>query len=119
MFQRLPRFGATQKGGVDVGVFIEFVLPKFDRQTHLLTSRAIARKLITDHDTWRIAQAPQKPLEETGGGFRFALALDKDVEDIAILIDSPKIMRLAANFDEDLVSAKRSSISRKLNVKRW
>jgi hypothetical protein len=61
--------------------------------------RAIARKLISDHDTWRIAQAPQKPLEETCGGFRIALALDKNVEDIAILIDSPpKIMRLAADF---------------------
>jgi hypothetical protein len=34
-----------------------FVLPMFDRQTHLLTSRAIARKLINDNDTWRIAQA--------------------------------------------------------------
>ena len=81
-----------------------FVLPMFDRQTHLLTSRAIARKLIGDHDAWRIAQALQKLLEETCGRFRVALALDKNVEDIAILIDSPpKIMRLAADFDEDLV----------------
>ena len=74
----------------------------FDRQTHLLT-QAIARKLIGDHDAWRIAQALQKLLEETCGGFRVALALDKNVEDIAILIDSPpkiKIMRLAADFDE-------------------
>jgi len=76
----------------------------FDRQTHLLASRAIARKLITGHDTWCIAQALQKPLEETCGSFRFALALDKNVEDIAILIDSPpKIMCLAADFDDDLV----------------
>jgi len=62
-----------------------FVLPMFDRQTHLLTSRVIARKLISDHDTWRIAQALQKLLKETCGGFRVALALDKNVEDIAIL----------------------------------
>jgi len=40
-------------------------------------------------------------LEETCGRFRVALALDKNVEDIAILIDSrAKIMRLAADFDE-------------------
>jgi hypothetical protein len=96
----LPQFGATQKVGVNHRV----CAPMFDRQKDLLTSRAIARKLISDNDTWRIAQAPQKPLEKTCGGFRFALALDKNVEDIAILIDSPpKIMRLAADFDEDLV----------------
>jgi hypothetical protein len=84
-----------------------FVLPMFDRQTHLLTSRAIARKLIGDHDAWRIAQALQKLLEETCGGFRVALALDKNVEDIAILIDSPpKIMRLAADFDEEVSGAR-------------
>ena len=81
-----------------------FVLPMFDRQTHLLTSRAIACKLIGDHDAWRKAQALQKLLEETCGRFRVALALDKNVEDIAILIDSrAKIMRLAADFDENLV----------------
>ena len=80
-----------------------FVLPMFDRQTHLFTSRALARKLISDHDTWRIAQALQMLLEETCGRFRVALALDKNVEVIAILIDTPpKIMRLAAD-DEDLV----------------
>lgn len=82
-----------------------FVLPMIDRQTHPLPSRAIARKLIGDHHAWRIAQALQKLLEETCGGFRVALALDKQfdkltIEDIAILIDSPpKIMRLAADFD--------------------
>jgi hypothetical protein len=54
--------------------------------------------------TWCIAQALQKPPEETCGSFRFALALDKNVEDIAILIDSPpRIMCLAADFDDDLV----------------
>ena len=58
-----------------------FVPPMFDRQTHLLTSRAIARKLIGDHDAWCMAQTLQKLLEETRGGFRVALALVKNVKE--------------------------------------
>ena len=57
--------------------------------------RAVAGKLVSNHDAWRshllLQQLAQQPL----GRLLVASALDQDIEDISVLVDrTPKIVLL-------------------------
>ncbi len=82
-----------------VGVFGTIVeiaaLPVLHPRQHLPLGRAIARELVRDQHPRDVGAALEQLAEEFLGRRFVPAALDQDVEDVAVLIDSaPEIMAL-------------------------
>lgn len=80
------------------------VLAVFNLQPHVLARCAVRFELVGDHDARRSRRLLQKLAHEAARGGSIPSALDQNVENEAMLIDSPpKPMLLAAYRDDDLV----------------
>ncbi|APO50304.1 hypothetical protein SG09_77530 [Bradyrhizobium ottawaense] len=81
-----------------------FVLAMFDVKAHLRPRSAVRTQLIRDHHARRRAGGFQELLHEKLRSARVSSALDQDVENEAILVDSaPEPMLFARDRDNDLV----------------
>ena len=80
------------------------VLAMFDAKIHLRPRRAIGAELVGDHDAGRLdggfQELAHRPLRSAG----VSTALNQDVEDESVLINSaPQPMLLAGDRDDDFV----------------
>ncbi|MET4840434.1 hypothetical protein ABIF62_000929 [Bradyrhizobium japonicum] len=88
-----------------LGPIVEnFVLAMFDPKARLCPRSAVRTKLVRDHHARRRAGGFQELLPEQLRSARVSSALDQDVENEAILVDSaPELMLFARDRDNDLV----------------
>ncbi|MHC2845926.1 hypothetical protein ACVINU_008860 [Bradyrhizobium diazoefficiens] len=88
-----------------LGPIVEnFVLAMFDPKARLCPRSAVRTKLVRDHHARRRAGGFQELLPEPLRSARVSSALDQDVENEAILVDSaPELMLFARDRDNDLV----------------
>ena len=79
-------------------------LPMFYSGQDLALGRAVALQLIRDDDPRYIPQALEQLAKELLRCLLIAPALDQDIEDVVVLVDSaPQVMALAIDRQEDLV----------------
>jgi hypothetical protein len=89
------------------------VLPMFDAGEDLARGRTIAPQLIGHDHPWGIASAFQQLAEACLSGCRIALALHKNVEDIALLVHSPpEIALFTTDRQKHLIQMPRVARSR-------
>jgi hypothetical protein len=81
-----------------------FVLAMFDGEAHLRPCRAVRTELVRDHHAWRRDGGFQEPPHEPLRRACVSSALDDNVENEAILVDSaPQPMVFARDRDDDFV----------------
>ena len=90
--------------GIFCSIVEAFVLSVLHTGQHLLFGCLIARQLIRDHDTRDILTPFEQLAEEFFRGGFVASTLNQDIQQIAVLVDSPpQIMLFAADFKKHLI----------------
>src|SRR5215213_10234706 len=81
-----------------------FVLSMLHAGQQLLFGRAIACQRIRDQHTWHILTALEQLAKELLGSLFVTSALNQDIKQVAMLIDSwPQIVQFAVDFEKDLI----------------
>ena len=106
----LPLSSACRLVRILRSVIESLVLAMLNAGHDLPLCRAVAGKLVGDHDTGRPHLPLQQLAQEPLGGLLVASALDQDVEhDAGLVHGSPKPMLYPGNFEHDLASRARES----------
>jgi hypothetical protein len=101
-----PLSSAGRLVGVLRPIVEAFVLAVLDAGHDLTLGRGIVFQFAGDQHTRRTLLLPQKFAQQAFGSLLVASALDKDVENITLLIDrTPEPMLLPGDADDDLVQA--------------
>lgn len=76
----------------------------FDTGHNLALRRTVRPELVSDHHAGRVPLAPQELSHQTLCGLGIAAALDQNVKDEAVPVDSaPKSVFLAGDRDDNLI----------------
>src|SRR5215510_1492948 len=79
-------------------------LAVFDPGQDLALRRPVALELIGDNHLWHVLQPLEQLAKELFGRLLITPALDQDVEDVVVLIDSaPEVMAFTIDGQEDFI----------------
>ena len=96
-------------------IVLPFVLAVLDTRQHFGERRTIAPQLIGNDQTWEILQALQQLAKEPLGSFLISVALDQDVQHLAILIHrTPEVVETTVDLEEHFVEVPPVAGSRSL-----